>query len=83
MLKKTKVELDLIDDLAMYDMVEKGKRGGMVQVSKRYVEANNPYMHDYDPTKETSYIEYIDANNLYGWAMSQPLPHIKTLHGTG
>ena len=75
MLKKTKVELDLIDDMTMYNMVERGKRGGMVQASKRHVEANNPYMKEHDPSKETSYVEYVDANNLYGWAMSQALPH--------
>jgi hypothetical protein len=75
MLKKTDVKLDLVCDLEMYLMIESGKRGGMVQASKRYVKANNKYMKDYDPAEETSYIEYVDANNLYGWAMSQKLPH--------
>ena len=59
----------------MYTIVDKGKRGGMVQASRRHVEANNSYMKEHDPSKETSYVEYVDANNLYGWAMSQALPH--------
>ena len=55
-------------------MFEKGIRGGITHISKRYAEANNKYMKDYDPGKETSYIQYLDANNLYGWAMTQNLP---------
>ena len=43
-------------------------------VSKRFSKANNPYLKDFDPSKPTSYISYLDANNLYDWAMSQPLP---------
>ena len=66
MLKKTGVELDLVSDYSMYNTIEQGKRGGMVQASKRHVEANNPHMKEYDSSKETSYVEYVDANNLYG-----------------
>ena len=77
MLLKTKVELDLITDPEILTMIEKSKRGGLTFVgSKRYVKANNKYMGDaYDPKKESSYIAYVDANNLYGWAMSQFLPY--------
>ena len=55
-------------------MFEKGIRGGISHISKRYAEANNKYMTDYDPDEESTYIQYLDANNLYGWAMSQSLP---------
>ena len=55
-------------------MFERGIRGGMTHITKRYAEANNKYMSDYNPDKPSTYIQYLDANNLYGWAMSQPLP---------
>ena len=76
MLLKTGVTLDLIYDEELYKMVEKGLRGGMCQVSKRRAEANNKYMNDmYDENKPSSYINYLDANNLYGLAMCQKLPY--------
>ena len=73
-LKDTKQELQLLTDYDMLMMVEKGIRGGISHISKRYAEANNKYMKDYNPDKASVYIQYLDANNLYGWAMSQPLP---------
>jgi hypothetical protein len=74
-LKLTGARLELITDPEMFWMVEKGKRGGVSTITKRYAHANNTYMGDaYDPKKDTSFITYLDANNLYGWAMSKPLP---------
>ena len=55
-------------------MVEKGIRGGICHAIHRYAEANNKYMKNYDKDMESSYLEYLDANNLYGWAMSQKRP---------
>ena len=77
MLLKAKAELDLISDTEMLTMIEKGKRGGLTFVcSKRYAKANNRIMGEqYDKDKESSYILYGDVNNLYGFAMIQPLPH--------
>ena len=73
-LKITKIELELLHDYEMLMMVEKGIRGGVSMISTRYGKANNPYMKDYDPDQPTKYISYLDANNLYGWAMCKPLP---------
>ena len=74
LLKKTGVELELFTDLEMHLFVERGIRGGISMVSKRYAKANNPPVPDYDHSKPNKYIMYLDANNLYGWAMSNPLP---------
>ena len=74
LLKKTEVELELLTDMDMHLMIERGMRGGISIVSKRHAKANNPLVEDYDPAQSTNYITYLDANNLYGWAMSLPLP---------
>ena len=72
-LKKTRVNLELLADIDMLLMVEKGIRGGIFQATHRYARANNKYMNDYDKNFESSYLVFLDANNLYGWAMSQKL----------
>ena len=73
-LKMTEVELQLLTDPDMYLFTEEGLRGGISMISNRFSKANNPYVPDYDPTQENSYVMYFDASNLYGWAMSQSLP---------
>ncbi|CAB4039210.1 Gastrula zinc finger, partial [Paramuricea clavata] len=73
-LKMTGVELELLTNPDMYLFIEEGLRGGISMISNRFSKANNPYVPDYDPKQENSYVMYFDANNLYGWAMSQPLP---------
>ena len=74
-LKLTKIKLELLADYDMLLMFEKGIRGGITQAVHRYAKASNKYMGDlYNPEEESSYLQYLDANNLYGWAMSQVLP---------
>ena len=73
-LKLTKVKLELFKDEDMYMFIERSIRGGISQISKRYAKANNPRCRDYDPLKPITHLIYLDANNLYGWAMSQSLP---------
>ena len=73
-LKKTEVKLELLTDVDILLMVEKGIRGGICHVIHRYAKANNKYMKDYNKDKEESFLENLDANILYGWAMSEPLP---------
>ena len=75
MLKMTKIELELINDINMHLFIEKGMRGGISYIAKRYSKANNKYTKDYDNSEETNFIMYFDANNLYGWAMMQYLPY--------
>ena len=66
MLKMTKIELDLISDIDMHLFSEKEMRGGISHIAKRHSKANNKYMECYDSSKESKYITYLDANNLYG-----------------
>ena len=68
----TKVKLDFIPDPDMF--FEKGTRGGVSNISNRYSKANNKYLKSYDPKQELKHIIYLDANNLYGYAMSEFLP---------
>ena len=73
-LKKANVELELLTDYDMFLMIEEGIRGGICHAIQRYAKANNKYMKDYDKKNKSSYIQYLDANNLYGKAMTEKLP---------
>lgn len=77
MLKITKIELELLTDIEIYLFVESGIRGGISQISRRYVESNNEYSKNYDQSEETTCIIYLDANNLYGASMCKYLPRKK------
>ena len=70
MLKITYIKLELIIDIDMFQFIEKGTRGGV----NRYGKANNKYMKEYDEKAPSKYIMYLNANNIYEWAMSQYLP---------
>ena len=73
-LKKTNVKVELLTDINMLLMIEAGIRGGMCQSTRRYAKANYKYMRNYYKNIESSYLMYLDAIDLYGWAMSQKLP---------
>ena len=69
-LKKTKVKLDFLNDIDVLLVIEKGIRRGIYNSIYQYAK----YIKDYDKNKELSYLQYLDVNNLYGWAMSQKFP---------
>ena len=73
-LKLTGVKLELLSDINMLLMVENGIRGGISIISNRYGKANNKYMKNFNAKELSKFLIYLDANNLYGWAMSQKLP---------
>ena len=75
MLKMTDIKLEKISDIIKYLFIEKGLRGGISYIVKRYAKANNKYINDYDPNKPSTFLSYLDMNNLYGWAMSKYLPY--------
>ena len=73
-LKKTEIKLELLTDIDMLLMVEKGIKGGICHAIHRYAKTNNKYIKNYDRNIISSYLLYLDANSLYGWGMSQKLP---------
>ena len=79
MLKMTGIELKKISDIDQYLFIEKALRGGIFYIAKRHSKANNKYCPDYDPKKPSTFISYLDMNNLYGWAMNIYL--IRDLNG--
>ena len=75
LLKHSKVKLELLTDPDMLLMFEKGIRGGISMISNRHGRANNKYMKEkFDSSQPSKFVPYLDANNLYGWAMMKPLP---------
>lgn len=75
MLKFTEIELELLTDIEMLCFIKNNLRGGLVQCNTHFAEANNKFMKTFDPTKPPEVLVYLDANNLYGWAMYQYLPY--------
>ena len=73
-LKMTDIKLELMIDVDMYQFIEKGMRGGVRYIANRNGKANSKYMKKYNVKAPSKYIMYLDANNLYGWAMTQYLP---------
>ena len=69
------VKLEKISNIGMYLFIEKGLRGGISYIAKRYAKTNNKDMKNYDSTKPSKFITYLDMNNFYGWAMSRYIPY--------
>lgn len=74
MLLYTGIKLELINDVEIYEFLEKGIRGGLAQCSLRYAKANNKYLPSYDASQRSTYLIYLDCNNLYGYAMTKKMP---------
>ena len=70
----TNIKLELVVDIDMFQFIERGKRGGLSYMANRYGRANNKYMKEYNGKAPPKFVMYLDANSLYGWAMSQVLP---------
>lgn len=77
MLLKTGVQLELLNDLSIIRMIQRGIRGGLCACSHRFVKANHKYMINHDPSEESVFVQYFDSNNLYGFSMCQSLPYSK------
>ena len=75
MLKMTGIKLEKISDIDKQLFIEKGLIGGISYISKRYAKSNKKYTNEYDPNKQSTFISYLDMNNLYCWAMSEYLPY--------
>ena len=75
MLKMTGVKLEKTSNIDMFLSTEKGLRGGISRIATRYAKANNKHMKNYDPTKPSKFMTYLDMNNLYGWTMTRYLTY--------
>ena len=71
----TGIKLEKISDIDKYLFIEKELRGRISYIAKRYAKANNKYKNDYNPKKQSTFISYLDMDNLYGWVMSEYLPY--------
>ena len=78
MLKMTDIELEKVSDIDQYLFIEKGLRGGISYIVKRHSKANNEYCPDCDPKKPSTFISYLDMDNLYGWEMNDYLPYCRS-----